>query len=338
MLSGFIIYWSMRPGDSAGLFYRRRILKIYPTHLLAAALFVVIASVPLHRLVVWLPNAFLVHTWAPKWTMVGGMNVPSWSLGAEVLFYALFPLTLPLVRRIDGRRLWWAMGALVVFVLLLHTAYYLWLPGPKGIENVFAPRLVPGDVSPDCELHSCPIWFAQDDIPVSPSYWLSYTFPPSRLPEFFLGVLAARVVLENRWPLISLRGPIAALVVAYALTWVVPVNFKMSALVVGPMTVVVATLAARDLAGLRGITAAPRVVWLGNISFAFYLVQYPVMMLITKLFIGGGRYGILGWAWFTLLSLVVSLALAAAIYHWVDDPIMKRFGSREKPAPRVRPA
>ncbi|MFX0579170.1 acyltransferase family protein [Nocardia nepalensis] len=333
VLSGFIIYWSFRPGNSVPRFYWRRVLKIYPTHLVATVAFIVIASVPLSRLVVWVPNVLLIHTWVPKWTTVGGLNVPSWSLGAEMLFYLSFPLALPWVRRIRGDRVWWAMAGLLVLILALHTAYFLWVPGPKGIANAFAPRLVPGDVSPFFELHASPAWFAQPDIPVAPAYWLSYTFPVSRLPEFFLGVLAARLVLEGRWRNTRLTWPLLALTAAFAATWVVPVNYKMSALLLAPMTAVVATLAARDLAGMRGLNASPRMVWLGNISFAFYLIQFPVMVLITRLFIGGGQFGPLGWLGFAGLSLIVATAAAAAIYRWVDEPLMRRFSGRRTARP-----
>ncbi|MGW4770775.1 acyltransferase family protein [Nocardia sp. NPDC004278] len=333
VLSGFIIYWSFRPGNSVPRFYWRRVLKIYPTHLVATVAFIVIASVPLSRLVVWVPNVLLIHTWVPKWTTVGGLNVPSWSLVAEMLFYLSFPLALPVVRRIRGDRVWWVMAGLLVVILALHTAYFLWVPGPKGIENAFAPRLVPGDVSPYFELHASPAWFAQPDIPVAPAYWLSYTFPLSRLPEFFLGVFAARLVLEGRWRNTRLTWPLLALAVAFAATWVVPVNYKMSALLLAPMTAVVATLAARDLAGMRGLNASPRMVWFGNISFAFYLIQFPVMVLITRLFIGGRQFGLLGWLGFAALSLIVATAAAAAIYHWVDEPLMRRFSGRRAAGP-----
>ncbi|MEV6071251.1 acyltransferase [Nocardia sp. NPDC052001] len=333
VLSGFIIYWSFRPGMSVRGFYRRRVLKIYPTHLLAAAAFVVVASVPLSRAVVWVPNLLLVHTWVPKWTTVGGLNVPSWSLAAEMLFYLSFPLVLPLIRRIPTRRLLLAMVLLMLGIAALHTGYFLWADGPKGIANAFAPRLVPGNTSPYYELHASPAWFAQPNIPVSPSYWLSYTFPLSRLPEFFLGVLAARMVIEGRWRNTRLTLPLLALGIAYAATWVVPVNYKMSVLLLAPMTAVVATLAARDLQGVSGLTAHPRMVWLGNISFAFYLIQFPVMALITRHLIGGKEFGILGWALFSLLSLAVSTVIAAALYHWVDLPIMRRFARPRATAP-----
>ncbi|MFJ4653211.1 acyltransferase family protein [Nocardia sp. NPDC088792] len=335
VLSGFIIYWSFRPGTTLRAFYRRRVLKIYPTHLLAAAAFIVVASVPLHRLVVWLPNLLLIHTWVPKWTTVGGLNVPSWSLASEMLFYLSFPLLLPVIRRIPPNRLLLTMGLLFLGIVAMHTAYFLWVDGPKGIANTFAPRLVPGNTSPYFELHSSPAWFAQPNIPVSPSYWLSYNFPPSRLPEFFLGVLAARMVLEGRWRNTSLTLPLLSLALTYAATWVVPVNYKMSVLLLVPMTAVVATMAARDLQGIRGLNAHPRMIWLGNISFAFYLIQFPVMTLVTRYLIGGKEFGILGWAGFALLCLLISTALGAILYQWIDVPIMRRF-ARARPAISAR--
>ncbi|WP_338765631.1 acyltransferase [Nocardia vulneris] len=334
VLSGFIIYWSFKPGASVLRFYWRRVLKIYPSHLVAALAFIVVASVPLHRLVVWVPNLLLVHTWIPKSTTVGGLNVPSWSLASEMLFYLSFPLVLPLVRRIRTEHLVRAMVVLFLFILALHTAYFLFVDGPKGIENAFAPRLVPGDASPMYELHASPAWFARDDIPVALSYWLSYNFPLSRLPEFFLGVLAARMVLEGRWRNVKMGPPLALLAVAYAATWVLPVNYKMSALLLAPMTAVVATLAARDLQGIPGLNSSKTMVWLGNVSFAFYLIQFPVMVLITRLFIGGHQFGWAGWLGWALLSMVVSTVAGAAMYHWIDLPLMTRFSGRRRTAPK----
>ncbi|MFI6165474.1 acyltransferase family protein [Nocardia sp. NPDC051052] len=328
VLSGFVIYWSFRPGTRTRLFYRRRILKVYPTHLVAATVFIVAAGVPLSRLVVWAPNALLVHTWVPKWTTIGGLNVPSWSLCAELVFYLSFPLALPLIDRIPGHRLWCGIAVLLIGILAVHTCFYLCVDGPKGTANVFAPRLLRGDVSPSFEIHAAPQWFAQPDIPVSPSYWLSYTFPVSRLPEFYLGVLAARMVGERIWRNTRLLLPLAALAAAYVATWYVPVNYKMSALLVAPMTAVIATLAARDIAGISGLNATRPMVWLGNISYAFYMIQFPVMVIITRLFVGGHRFSFGGWLLWALISLAASVLAAAAIYQWVDQPIMKRFAGK----------
>jgi peptidoglycan/LPS O-acetylase OafA/YrhL len=338
VLSGFIIYWSFRPGSSLPRYYRRRLLKIYPTHLVAAAVFILAASVPLSRLVVWVPNLLLIHTWVPKWTTVGGLNVPAWSLCAEMLFYLTFPLLLPLVRRIPTRRLLLAFALLLLAIVAVHTCFYLFVDGPKGIGNAFAPRLRAGDTSPEFELHADPLWFAQPDIPVARSYWLSYNFPLTRLPEFYLGVLAARMVLEGRWRNTKLGLPLAALTIGYLGTWVVPVNYKMSVLLLAPMAAVVATLAARDLHGRSGLNSSPFMVWLGNISYAFYLIQFPIMVLVTRFLIYRHTFGIVGWLGCSLLALVLATGAGALIYHWIDKPLMSRFGGRRGTAAAQVPA
>jgi peptidoglycan/LPS O-acetylase OafA/YrhL len=325
VLSGFIIYWSFDSSGSPLGFYRRRVLKIYPTHLVSSVVFIVAARVPMHRLVLWVPNILLVHTWVPKWTTLGGLNVPSWSLCSEILFYASFPLLLPLVRRIpSGRLVVWIAG-LLIFILALHAFYMIGLDGPRGIGNAFAPRLEAGDFSPSSELHASRVWFVQPDIPVLRSYWFSYNFPPSRLAEFYVGVLAARMVLENRWRNTRLAAPMVLVAVSYAATWIVPVDFKMSALEAGPMAALIATLAVRDRCGLTGIASSRPMVWLGNVSFAFYLIQFPIMVIVTRLVISGRRFGFFGWLGCATLCFVLALAAAALIYHLVDLPLMRRF-------------
>ncbi|MGY2061847.1 acyltransferase family protein, partial [Nocardia gipuzkoensis] len=142
--------------------------------------------------------------------------------------------------------------------------------------------------------------------------------------------LAARMVLEGRWRNTRMTPPLLLLILAYAATWVVPVNYKMSALLLAPMTAVIATLAARDLAGIRGLNSSKTMVWLGNVSFAFYLIQFPVMVLITRWFIGGHTFGLLGWLGWATLSLVVSTAAGALLYYRVDLPLMSRFGRRTR--------
>lgn len=204
-----------------------------------------------------------------------------------------------------------ALIGVIILIMLLHTAVYVWAPGDKGIANVFAPRLVAGDVSPRYEAHASPAWFRQPDIPVLPSYWLGYNFPLSRLPEFYCGVLAGRLVAEGRWNNVRMRWPLAILALAYAATWIVPVDYKMSALLVAPMVAVVATLAARDLAGIRGLNSRPAMLWLGNIAFAFYLIRFPAMTAVTWWYIGGRRFGLLGWLAIVGICLVLAGAATA---------------------------
>ncbi|WP_444230395.1 acyltransferase family protein [Corynebacterium durum] len=345
ILSGFLIYWSNSEvsGVSDALYYcRRRLTKIFPMHLITLVMFVLASAtvtassitwaLSFDRLKVWLPNALLIHTWNPDWAVLGGMNVPSWSLCAEMLFYLTFPLFVPLVRRVRGRGNWWALGAMFAVSLGIITVVHLFADGPKTTENFFVPRLWPQDVSPVADVHADPVWFSQDHIPVLQSYWLSYYFPLTRLVEFYLGVFAAKLVWEKQFHNTDLTLPLILLGMSYGTTWFVPIAFKMSVLMSLPMTYVIATLAVRDIEGVSRFIASPRSVLLGNISFAFYMVQFPVMVFVQRYFVAGGEYGFFGWLLAAVGSFVLSVALAWVLFTFVDDPLMR--ATARKPARR----
>ncbi|WP_040360105.1 acyltransferase family protein [Corynebacterium durum] len=345
ILSGFLIYWSNSEvsGVSDALYYcRRRLTKIFPMHLITLVMFVLASAtvtassitwaLSFDRLKVWLPNALLIHTWNPDWAVLDGMNVPSWSLCAEMLFYLTFPLFVPLVRRVRGRGNWWALGAMFAVSLGIITVVHLLADGPKTTENFFVPRLWPQDVSPVADVHADPVWFSQDHIPVLQSYWLSYYFPLTRLVEFYLGVFAAKLVWEKQFHNTDLTLPLILLGMSYGTTWFVPIAFKMSVLMSLPMTYVIATLAVRDIEGVSRFIASPRSVLLGNISFAFYMVQFPVMVFVQRYFVAGGEYGFFGWLLAAVGSFVLSVALAWVLFTFVDDPLMR--ATARKPARR----
>ena len=345
ILSGFLIYWSNSEvsGVSDALYYcRRRLTKIFPMHLITLVMFVLASAtvtassitwaLSFDRLKVWLPNALLIHTWNPDWAVLGGMNVPSWSLCAEMLFYLTFPLFVPLVRRVRGRGNWWALGAMFAVSLGIITVVHLLADGPKTTENFFVPRLWPQDVSPVADVHADPVWFSQDHIPVLQSYWLSYYFPLTRLVEFYLGVFAAKLVWEKQFRNTDLILPLILLGMSYGTTWFVPIAFKMSVLMSLPMTYVIATLAVRDIEGVSRFIASPLSVLLGNISFAFYMVQFPVMVFVQRYFVAGGEYGFFGWLLAAVGSFVLSVALAWVLFTFVDDPLMR--ATARKPARR----
>ncbi len=121
MLSGYVLgraYGrSLDEGRvGAGAFVRRRLVRIWPAHLIVLVGFAALVAIshavgiePKHpdRYGVadfWL-QAGLVHAWG--FGHVAGWNVPSWSLSALVVCYALFPLA------------WRASGRLSAFAALL---------------------------------------------------------------------------------------------------------------------------------------------------------------------------------------------------------------------------
>ncbi|NEY35257.1 acyltransferase family protein, partial [Streptomyces sp. PRKS01-65] len=311
VLSGFVLTWSARPGDTLGRFWRRRLVKIYPNHLvtLLAALLLINWAGPLlpggEKTSGLLPNLLLIHTWFPDPYTFISLNGVSWSLSCEVLFYLSFPLWAALIRRVRPERLWWGAGAAALAVIL----------APAVATALPEHPLLPWQPLPEYQ------------------YWFVYLFPPVRMLEFVLGIFLARIVQEGRW--IGLRVPVAAalFVAGYALALQVPVLYGYAAATVVPVALLIPAAATADIDGTRSLLRGRTLVWLGEVSFAFYLVHRLVLMYGHRA-LGEGRTWPAAEAVALLaLALAVALALAAALYHGVERPMMRRFAS-----PRTTPA
>ncbi|MEO9328614.1 acyltransferase family protein [Gordonia aurantiaca] len=327
VLSGFIMYWTRRDDDTARGFIWRRVKKIYPTSIVAVILLLLVVPVPLGRTDTWVPCLFLIQTWWPNWTSLGGLNVPAWSLASEMLFYATFPFLVPLMDRIRERYVPLAIAAVFAAIVALHTMYLLFADGYKGTENFYGARM-PAELPATTQeygYNATPEFFAQDYIGYSEqAYWLSYYFPLTRLPEFFLGVLVARLVISGKWRNTNLWWPLLALAASFGATWFVPVNYKMSVLILLPTAAVIATACVRDVTSRKGLNATRPMVWLGDVSYGFYLLQYPVMVILTKYLLAGRSLGFWGWLGACVLAFLGSLAAAAVVYHFIDKPITRR--------------
>jgi peptidoglycan/LPS O-acetylase OafA/YrhL len=106
MLSGYVLARAYGPRvQDAGVgtldFLKRRVLRIWPAHLVMLALFVAffvttsaIGLAPQNpQWFAWdqlLPQVFLVQAWFVPGT--SGWNVPTWTLSALIVAYALFPM------------------------------------------------------------------------------------------------------------------------------------------------------------------------------------------------------------------------------------------------------
>jgi peptidoglycan/LPS O-acetylase OafA/YrhL len=121
ILSGFIlaeVYGALRL-EQTPRFWLRRICRVYPLHLavMASLALLVLSAAALHRsanphdwvsfgVVALLLQAFILND--TPW------NPPSWSVSVELLCYAVFPLTLGVLRRAPGLVLVFVAGALAV--------------------------------------------------------------------------------------------------------------------------------------------------------------------------------------------------------------------------------
>ncbi|WP_233512516.1 acyltransferase family protein [Micromonospora deserti] len=295
ILSGFVLVWSARPGDSRRRFWRRRVAKIWPNHVVLWGLALLAAfwfADPVD-LGAALENLFLLQAWDPRPGHFYSINTVSWSLSCEFFFYLCLPLALPLIRRARP----WALWAVVVAVPLLILA----------------------------------LWPAQALVPEASRWWFTQVFPPVRSLEFWMGVAAAELMRRGRW-----RGPglpLASLV--FVATWVVAAQWIRAELWAALLSVayilVITAAADADVRGRRSPWRSRPMLWLGEVSFAFYLVHVFVMVTVLRL-TGDWGVGFRGW-WgpaVVLGFLLVTLALAGLLHRFVETPAMRLLAPRRR--------
>lgn len=315
ILSGFVLTWSVREGENPARFWRRRLVRIFPNHVvtLFLALWLFAGSgdftgVPATRRI-WLPNLFLLHAWRPRLEMLWGVNPPSWSLSCEALFYLCFPLLYFVIRRIRPGLLWASATFLTALVLTAPVLAYNALPKQTG-----------------------PSMFG---MPVSvQQFWFVYAFPPVRMVEFMLGMVLARIVLLDRWIRIPVSAAALAAVGGYLLTFKVPYLYRFEAATVIPLALLIAASAAHEGAGGRSFMRNRVMVRLGELSFAFFMIHAVMLVTLTKLFAGhkpwtdGQAYGVIA------AYLTICLASAWVLNTFVERPLVKYLSEPR----RLRPA
>ncbi|AJT62651.1 Acyltransferase MdmB [Streptomyces lydicus] len=318
ILSGFVLTRFARPGDTARAFWRRRVVKIYPNHLIAWVLFMIYFLVigvavaqsgsVLASVLALVPGVLLVHTWLPNYHLIGSGNIVSWSLACEVFFYLLFPLLLALVRRIPPRRLAAAGVCMAAAVWTVPVVSY----ALGGAPLPGFPWPVPRD-----------------------QLWFAYFLPLCRLPEFVLGIILATGMRSgDRKRRMGMWASSALLLASLALgATELPPVFLFAAVGVVPLTLLIRATAALDLRGAPSPLRTPVMVFLGEISYAFYLVHTLALMVVNH---------ITGDAWSGLatgvLGLPVALLMAWLLYTLVERPCMRRFARRRRATPGSAPA
>ncbi|MEV6814290.1 acyltransferase, partial [Micromonospora sp. NPDC051296] len=143
----------------------------------------------------------------------------------------------------------------------------------------------------------------------------------------------AELMLRGRWR--GPRLPLAALI--FVATWVVASQWiraeLWAALLSLAYVLVIAAAADADVHGRRSPLRSRPMVWLGEVSFAFYLVHVFVIMTILRI-TGDWGTGLPGWwgAIAVIGFLLLTLALAALLHRYVEQPMMRRLAPRRTAA------
>jgi peptidoglycan/LPS O-acetylase OafA/YrhL len=281
ILSGFVLMWSARPDDRAPAFWRRRMARVYPVHLVTAAIALLmgftLAHQPRPTLHQGLANVLLAHSWWRPWWQT--LDPVSWSLACEAFFYAVFPLLALLLRRLGPRGSGALAGASVLAVLVLTWSdAHHWLSRPIG------------------------------------------SFPAARLPEFVLGAAVARLVLLGRWRGPGLEGSLALALIGYFLVPQFAAGYPATSSTLFGFALLIPAAAVADLRGLPSLWRHRWLVRLGELSFAFYMVHVLVLRAGTDLLGTSPHFGVGPGLAATAAAFSVSLGLAWALYEGVERP------------------
>ncbi|AZZ56252.1 acyltransferase family protein [Rathayibacter iranicus] len=295
VLSGFVITWSARPGDRAVDFWRRRFVKILPVYWACGLIAVLVTPSAAHLLPGFLVMA---QAWSTDPAVYFGLDAPGWSLCAEALFYALFPLAMRARLASASRRLVIVIVALALLVIISTVLLAQVLPVGEPMAH-------------DTSLRSV-------------QYWTLYVFPVLRLPEFVLGVCAAVAVRDGWFRPGSPALPAMALVLAYVVALFLPSLWSQKAVVVLPCAWLIAAWATRDAYGPR-MTGSEWSRRLGEWSFAFYLVHQPMLVLFAR----ASRSSAVVELLLLFAAALASVVAAAALHYGLERPLMRRWGSRQ---------
>lgn len=310
VLSGFVLAWAAKPGERVTAFLRRRLLKIFPNHIVVfAAAMLLFAGSAVTGVADWLPNLLLIHTWWPQPTVNLSVNPPSWSLGSELLFYMLFPALIAPIRALRGRTALWGWSAAMIAGMV----------AVQLIATHFVPDTPKSTITPISGMQ----------------FWFGYLLPAGRLFEFVLGILLARIVLAGLWPRrVGFGLSLVLTVLGYAAALVAPFQYGFVVATIIPVAALIGATAHADVQGRTTFLRSRPMVWLGEVSFGFYLVQGVTIFYLRSL-LGENTYGVPGALLVIAGFFTASLLGGWLLYRFVEMPAMRRFGRAKPRTPSV---
>jgi peptidoglycan/LPS O-acetylase OafA/YrhL len=229
-----------------------------------------------------LANLFLVHAFVPSVAVYYSLNSVSWSLSCEAFFYALFRPIRRVVEAVPA-------GSLL----------------PLMVLGVGADLAVLGAIRVVGPNHAA---------------WWGYISPLFRIIEFVLGVLLARLVRMGRWPRMRFGAALALAGIAYVAAGFAGFPFEATGITLVPFILLVGAAAHHDVGGRPSRWSSAPARWLGERSFAFYMVHQLVVRVADHERFARGA-GAVGQLLAVLALLSASVLLADVLHRLVERPV-----------------
>ncbi len=296
ILSGFILTHVYLPSVQNGSFQAhafmiRRIARIYPLHFITLLVMAGVYFTPLQwgAQAILPPEATPIRSFFYNLLMIHGWGVdddlsfnrPSWSISAEWFAYLCFPFIIGRLLKIRPN---------ILLPMATGVFFYLWMWGYQAM--------------PDRTITT-----------------LTFDFSPFRIaPEFIIGMALYLWSLNIRslpqhMPCVFLAifsG--ACLIFMYCQVWDI---FIVACFI--PI-IFFATLTSRETKGCAWL-CNDFFVWLGEISYALYMVHFPVMTIVmgSAMLVLGSAYS-QHYVMFCCLSAMLMLALSMLLHKFFELP------------------
>jgi peptidoglycan/LPS O-acetylase OafA/YrhL len=295
-LSGFIMVLAYSSSHRIAplQYYKSRFARIGPAYYLSLAL---CGAMPLFiarekfDLAGFLLNATMLQAWVPSEAL--SINPPGWSLSTEVFFYAIFPFLFNFMYK--KWNLWAISTGVVTFFLASQLIHNLLLN-----SNVYQG-------------------------PHSSSHALIYYFPPMHLNEFLIGNISGLFYVKyfagknraNGLPIIILMALTAAI-----MRFPPGLSLHNGALAVIFVPLIILIITDKGL--FSRVFSAKPLVFLGEISYGIYILQYPVYVMT---FVVLKKMGISEANEIFFIYLTTLIIVSALSFNLIETPLRKRINA-----------
>jgi peptidoglycan/LPS O-acetylase OafA/YrhL len=325
-ISGFVIYrpfvvarWDGKPLPPLLPYATRRIVRIVPAYWLALA----VAGVWMHESYLFTPTGFLryfgfAQLYANHAVINGGIPV-AWSLSVEMTYYLSLPGLAWLARRLGRSGRLSRMGselAVLALMVIVAESYQLivLLAMPHSDLTILSVLcFLPGCLS--CFAGGMLLAVLNVDVerrPAPPRWWqIINRFP--WLP--WLGAAAAIIA----------AGQVASHVGPLLPWWLTTLTLKP----IGSVLLLTPFVFGQPNRGwLRKVFGWAPLVWIGTVSYAFYLWHYQILLKLESTLVPGFGHGLpssdrFAEAYTTIILIALSLVAGALSWYLLEKPSQK---------------
>lgn len=330
LLSGFLLYRPFvlahledRPMANVRRFYRRRALRIVPAYWFALTVFIVVfGTVKVHSFAEGLAFYTFTQIYFRDWALSG--MVQAWTLCVEVSFYLFLPLLAMAIRKLAiprARRLRFELTLVAVLFMVGWTVkiVLLWHPIAQGPAELWLPAQL--------DLFALGMGLAVVSAAKEWSGWEPrWTVRVGAVPGVcwilagLTFVVGSEVVGNARDLLVFTKSQTLGKAVYYALAAL--------------LLLLPAVFGPQDRSVVRRFLRAEVMAWLGLVSYGIYLWHKDIIDLLAPPDSRWGLPVVRDWVphptflSILVLTLIFSIAAAAASWYFLERPIVRLGGRR----------